>query len=121
LQSIKRGCFIISIYLSIYGSIALVNFGRFFSFLIYAQLVGLLGREMSLPQGRYLHTEQHKHRINAHTSMPRVRFEPKIPVFERAMTVHALGRAAPVMGTFHYFIGVIYQQLLYIGTGQLFI
>jgi hypothetical protein len=40
--------------------------GRFFSFLIYAQSVGLLGRWMSPSQGRYLHTEQHKHRINAH-------------------------------------------------------
>jgi hypothetical protein len=28
------------------------------------------------------------------TSMPRVRFEPTIPVFERAKTVHALDRAA---------------------------
>jgi hypothetical protein len=31
--------------------------------------------------------------------MPRVGFEPKIPVFERAKTVHALDRAATVIGT----------------------
>jgi hypothetical protein len=30
--------------------------------------------------------------------MPQVGFEPKIPVFERAKTVHALDRAAAVMG-----------------------
>jgi hypothetical protein len=31
--------------------------------------------------------------------MPRVEFEPMIPVFERAKTVHALDRAATVIGT----------------------
>jgi hypothetical protein len=30
--------------------------------------------------------------------MSRVRFEPTIPVFERAKTVHALDRAATVIG-----------------------
>jgi hypothetical protein len=38
---------------------------------------------------------QNKH---THTSMPRVRFEPTIPVFERAKTVQALDRAATVIG-----------------------
>jgi hypothetical protein len=32
------------------------------------------------------------------TSMPRVGFEPTIPVFERAKTVHALDSAANVIG-----------------------
>jgi hypothetical protein len=32
--------------------------------------------------------------------MPRVEFEPTIPVFERAKTVHALDRAATVVGSF---------------------
>jgi hypothetical protein len=32
------------------------------------------------------------------TSMPRVGFEPMIPVFERTKTVHALDRAATVIG-----------------------
>jgi hypothetical protein len=32
------------------------------------------------------------------TSMPQVGFEPTIPVFERAKTVHALDRAATVIG-----------------------
>jgi hypothetical protein len=46
--------------LSIYGSTAHVDFGCFFSFLIYTQSVGLLGRGISPSQGRYLHTGQHK-------------------------------------------------------------
>jgi hypothetical protein len=33
------------------------------------------------------------------TSMPRVGFEPTIPVFERAKTLHSLDRAAIVIGT----------------------
>jgi hypothetical protein len=53
-------------YLSIYGSTALVDLDRFFSFLICTHSVGLLGRGISPSQGRYLHTEQHKHRINSH-------------------------------------------------------
>jgi hypothetical protein len=32
----------------------------------YRQSVGLLGRGISPSKGRYLHTEQHKHIINAH-------------------------------------------------------
>jgi hypothetical protein len=39
---------LISIYLSIYGSTALVDLGRFFSFLIYTKSVRLLGRGISL-------------------------------------------------------------------------
>jgi hypothetical protein len=91
-------------FLSIYGSRALVYLGRFFSFLIYTQPVGLLGRRASPSQGRYLHTEQHKHRINTQTSMPRVGFEPVILVFKRAKTVHALDRAATVLGKEHFYM-----------------
>jgi hypothetical protein len=32
--------------------------------------------------------------------MPRVGFEPTIPALERAKTVHALGRAATVIGLY---------------------
>jgi hypothetical protein len=49
--------------LPIYGSTALVDLGRFFSFLIYTLSAGILGRGISPLQGRYLHTEEHKHRI----------------------------------------------------------
>jgi hypothetical protein len=47
----------------------LLGLGRFFSFLIlYTQLVGLLGQGISPSQDLYLHTEEHKHRINAHNT-----------------------------------------------------
>jgi hypothetical protein len=36
---------------------------------IFSQTVGLLGRVINPSQGRYLHTGQHKHRINAHTNI----------------------------------------------------
>jgi hypothetical protein len=45
---------------------ALVDLGRLLSFLIHTQSVGLLGRGISASQGRYLHTKQYKHRINAY-------------------------------------------------------
>jgi hypothetical protein len=44
--------------------------GLFLSFVIFfTQTVGLLGRVISPSQGRYLHTGQHEHKINAHTNM----------------------------------------------------
>jgi hypothetical protein len=46
-----------------------------------------------VPTQRTIQT-QNKH---AETSMPRVGFEPKIPVFERAKTVHVLDSAATVI------------------------
>jgi hypothetical protein len=49
-----------------YGSTALVDLGRFFSFLIYTQSIALLGRVIGPSQGRYLHAEQQKHRINTY-------------------------------------------------------
>jgi hypothetical protein len=54
-------------------------------------------------QGLYLNTGQHKHRIKEYTyqtSMLFVRFEPTIPAFERAKTVHALDRPATVTGLY---------------------
>jgi hypothetical protein len=42
----------------------------FLSFVIFfRQTVGLLVPMISPSQGRYLHTEQHKHRINTHTDI----------------------------------------------------
>jgi hypothetical protein len=53
--------------LSIYGSTVLsLDLGRFFNFLILYSRQQLLGRGISPSQGRYLHKEQHKQRINAH-------------------------------------------------------
>jgi hypothetical protein len=81
-------------YSSIYGSTALEELRRFFSFLIHTQSAGLLGREISLSQGRYLHTEQHKQNKRTQTSMPWVGFEPMMPVVERTKMVD---RAATVI------------------------
>jgi hypothetical protein len=40
--------------------------------------------------------------LPAHTSIPQVAFETTTPVFERAKMVHALDRAATLIGI-HYF------------------
>jgi hypothetical protein len=75
--------------LSIYGSTALVDLRRFFSFLI----LYTVGRSPWMGDqlvARPLHTQrtQTQNRCTQ-TSMPRVGFEPTNPVFERAKTVHA--------------------------------
>jgi hypothetical protein len=36
---------------------------------LFTQVEGLLGRVISRSQGRYLHTRQHKRRINTHTDI----------------------------------------------------
>jgi hypothetical protein len=46
----------------------LLGLGSFSVSWSYTQSVGPLGRGISPPQGLYLHTEQHKHRINAHNT-----------------------------------------------------
>jgi hypothetical protein len=48
----------------------LLGLDLFFNFVIFfTQTVRLLGRVISPSQGRYLHTEQDKHRTNAHTDI----------------------------------------------------
>jgi hypothetical protein len=89
-------------YLPTYGSTALLHLGRFFSFLIYTQSIGLLEWGISPSQRHYLHTEQHKQNKHTQTSMPWMRFEPMIPVFKRAKTVHTLDLAATVIGINNY-------------------
>jgi hypothetical protein len=74
-----------------------------FFILMILQMVGFLGRVMSSSQGLYLNTGQHKHGVNTYTyqtSVPCVRFEPRIPASERAKTVHALDCSVTVTGTF---------------------
>jgi hypothetical protein len=67
----------------------------------YTHLVGLLRRGISPSQGLYLYTEQYKqNKHTIQTSMPCVGFEPTISVFELAKTIHALYRAATVIGAF---------------------
>jgi hypothetical protein len=84
--------------LYIYGPTVLGDLGSFFSFFTYTQSVGLLGRGMSPSQGRYLHTGQHKYRINTQTTMPRVGFEHTTTVFKRAKNLNALDRTANMIG-----------------------
>jgi hypothetical protein len=40
-----------------------------FLYILFTQTVGLLGQVISPSQGRYLHTGQYKHKINAHTDV----------------------------------------------------
>jgi hypothetical protein len=52
--------------------------------------------------------------------MSRVRFEPKIPVCERAKTFHALDRGATVMGRgracAYFYIGINQRSMLAMGV-----
>jgi hypothetical protein len=59
----------------------------------------ILGRGISPSQGRYLHTEQHKHRINVKIH-PWLWVGPEttIPAFERVKIVYASDQAATVLG-----------------------
>jgi hypothetical protein len=91
----------LSIYLSIYGSTALVDLGHFFSFLILSNVgrspwTGHQPVARPLPTHRTTQTQNKRTR----TSMRWVGFEPTIPVFERAKTVHASDSAANAIG--HY-------------------
>jgi hypothetical protein len=71
----------------------------FFSSLILHTVDRTPWTGISPSQYLYLHTEQHKKRINAHRHLCHwVGFEPTIPVFEWAKTVHVLDRAATVIG-----------------------
>jgi hypothetical protein len=83
-----------------------LGLGRFFSFLIL-YTVGRTPWTGNQPVARHLPI----HRINAHYTdiMPRVGFEPRIPVFERGKTVYALDRAATLIG----------HQLLYLRENYL--
>jgi hypothetical protein len=62
--------------------------------------VGLLRRGISLSQGLYLHTGQHKHRINAHRH-PCLEWNlnPRFQCSSGRRQVHALDRAATVFGS----------------------
>jgi hypothetical protein len=88
------------VYLFICGStVLLLDLGRFFSFLILytvgrAPWTGDQPVAMPLPAQRTAQTQKK----DTQTAMPREEFEPKIPVFERAKTVHALKGSATVIG-----------------------
>jgi hypothetical protein len=88
-----------------------LGLGRFFTFLIF-YTVGrtpwtgdqLVARP--LPTHRTAQTQ---------TSMPRVGFEPTIPVFERAKTVHALDRAVIVIGRIWY---KVFYRMSTVGSAE---
>jgi hypothetical protein len=48
------------------------------------------------------------------TCIPQVGFEPTIPLFERVKTIHALGRAATVIGS-----PVVYSLFKYVSSGTI--
>jgi hypothetical protein len=73
------------------------DLGCFFSFFIYTQTVGLLGRGIS-PSKAATYTQNNIHNKRTQTCMPRVGFEPTVLVFERAKTAHIVERAATVIG-----------------------
>jgi hypothetical protein len=97
----------LSICLSIYLSVCLpmairplLDLGCFFSFLILYTVgrtpwTGDQTVARLLPAHRTAQTQNKR----TQTSMPQVGFELMIPVFERAKTVHALDRAASVIGS----------------------
>jgi hypothetical protein len=73
--------------------------GRFFSF-SFLYTVGRTPWTGDQPVASPLPTHRTTQTQNkrTQTSMPRVGFVPTIPMFERAKTVHASGRAATVIG-----------------------
>jgi hypothetical protein len=87
-----------SLSLSLYGSTALVDLDRFFSFLIHAQSVVLLGQMISPSQGRYVYIEQHKYGIYAHRH-PCFGWDskPRSQCSSGAKTIHVLGRAVTLI------------------------
>jgi hypothetical protein len=94
----------LSTYLSIYLSMALQPFvgpWPLFSFLIFytngtTPWAGDQPIARPLPTHRTTQTQNKR----TQTSMPRVGFQPTIPVCERAKTVHALDRTVTVIGRF---------------------
>jgi hypothetical protein len=71
-----------------------------FSFLILYAVGRTPWTGISPPQGRYLHTGQHKHRINTHTDIhaSSVIRAHDLSVFERAKAVPARDSSATVIG-----------------------
>jgi hypothetical protein len=66
-----------------------LRFMRLRNLTLYRRLVGLLGRVISPPQGRYLHRTTQAQNERSQTSMLLARIEPTIPLFKRAKTFHA--------------------------------
>jgi hypothetical protein len=80
---------------------------RFLSFLIHT--VSRISRTGDQPVTRPLPTYRTTQTQNKRpqTSMSRVEFEPTIPVFQRAKTVHGLDRAATLIGRYHLWANIM--------------
>jgi hypothetical protein len=110
-QDIRGYIFYPSIHPSIHGSTVLsLDFSRFFSFLILYTARGTpwTGNQpvaRPLPTHRTTQTQNKR----TQTSMPWVGFAPTIPAFERGKTVHALDRAATVIGSYIFYRVFIVQ------------
>jgi hypothetical protein len=83
------------IYLSIYGCTALcLTLAAFSVYSSFTQSVGLLGREISPSEGRYLHIEQHKHRktyTDIHVSWDIRTHDPSVWASEASSCVRPRG------------------------------
>jgi hypothetical protein len=94
-MSLKGGW--ISTYLRLYSPF--LDLGRFFSFLILYTVGRTPWTEdqpVAVPLPSHMRAQTQIKRTQ--TPMPQVGFESTILVFERAKTVHALDRAATVIG-----------------------
>jgi hypothetical protein len=86
-------------YLPNYGFTALVDLGRFFSFLIlYTVCRNPWTGDQPFSRQQPTHITTQTRNKSMQIFMPWVRFEPTTPVFEREKMVHALDRAATVIG-----------------------
>jgi hypothetical protein len=75
---------------------SLFSFRIILKFESYRESVGLLGRGISPTQGRYLYGTTQTQDKSQQISVPRVEFEPMIPVFQRTKAFHTLNRVANV-------------------------
>jgi hypothetical protein len=88
----------------------------FFSFVIIFYTDGRTPWTSDQPVARPLPTHRTTQTQNkrTQTSIPWMRFEPTIPAFEGAKTVHALDRAATVIGIHTYILIYLYIFYLFI-------
>jgi hypothetical protein len=85
--------------------------GHFFSFLIFYTIVRTpWTRDQPVVRQLPAHRTEQTQNKRTQTSMPQVEFEPTSPVFERMKTVHALGGAPTVIGTYRSVPGISFPS-----------